>query len=101
MGDKPNQHGAEFKACVALAAVKNEETVAQLAARFEVLPGLIHPWKRELLERAGSCSAGARAGVSRTVRRKGSSDTGRSASSRWSGFLAHMPGLSNGRGARR
>ena len=42
---------AEFKARVALEAVKNEMTLAQLSQKFEVSPILISRWKSELIER--------------------------------------------------
>ena len=50
MSRKRKQYNPEFKAKVALAALKNEETVAQLAARYDVHPTVIHTWKRNLLD---------------------------------------------------
>ena len=47
-------HSPAFKAKVALEAVKGLETVAQLAARYEVHPGQIQTWKKALREGAAS-----------------------------------------------
>ncbi len=52
MSKRRKQYSPEFKAKVALAALKNEETTAELAARFQVHPTMINNWKRALLESA-------------------------------------------------
>lgn len=49
---KRKQHAPEFKAKVALEALKGEQTVAELASRFGIPPTMIHSWKRVLLEGA-------------------------------------------------
>jgi transposase-like protein len=45
-------HSAVFKAKLALAAIKGDETLAQLTTRYDVHPNQIVQWKGQLLERA-------------------------------------------------
>ena len=52
MSNQRKRYNPEFKAKVALAALKNEETISELAARFGVHPTMITAWKRALLEGA-------------------------------------------------
>jgi transposase-like protein len=52
MKGKRKQHTAAFKAQVALAALKGDRTVNELAGQFGVHPTLIHTWKKHLLQGA-------------------------------------------------
>ena len=52
-------HSPAFKAKVALAAIKGDQMLSQLAERFDVHPNQITQWKAELLERAAEVFASA------------------------------------------
>ncbi len=49
MAGKRKIHTPPFKARVALAALKGDRTVNELAGQFEVHPTPIHGWKKQLL----------------------------------------------------
>jgi transposase len=49
MAGKRKVHTAAFKAQVALAALKGDRTVNELAGHYGVHPTLIHGWKKQLL----------------------------------------------------
>ena len=52
MARRRKPRDSEFKARVALESLKERETVAELAKRFQVHPTQVHEWKRRLQEQA-------------------------------------------------
>jgi transposase-like protein len=91
-----------LKAKVALEALGNEATIAELAAKYQLHPNQIYAWKKQPLDGAAAVfSSGAGKEVSRGLRL--ANCTPRSASSRWSGIFYHGgpgddPGRANGDG---
>lgn len=54
MSRKRRNHSPSFKAKVALAAVKEDKTLAELAEKFDVHPNQVTAWKRQLLDNASA-----------------------------------------------
>lgn len=52
MGKKRRKHSDEFKAKVALEAIKGIRTLSELSSEYSVHPTVITNWKRQLIERA-------------------------------------------------
>ena len=50
MSRERRNHSPEFKAKVALAAIKGDETLNQLSERFGINANLIVKWRKQLLE---------------------------------------------------
>jgi transposase-like protein len=61
MSRRPRRnHSAAFKAKVALAAVRGDKTIAEIAQQFEVHPNQVADWRKQLLERAAEAFGAAR-----------------------------------------
>ena len=52
MGKKRKTHSPQFKAKVALTAIQNDETAAQIASRLGIHPTMVSNWKRQMMEGA-------------------------------------------------
>ena len=59
MGTKRRKHTDEFKAKVALEAVKGVHTLSELSSMFKVHPTVIAHWKRQLVEGAAAAFGGS------------------------------------------
>ena len=54
MNKSPRVHTAGFKAQVALAALKGDRTLSEIAAQYQIHVKLVQVWKKRMLEQASS-----------------------------------------------
>ncbi len=66
---KRRNYSTDFKAKVALAAIRGDGTMAELASRYDIHPNMIAKWKRQAL-------SGMKEGFGRNAQRR---DSGREA----------------------
>ncbi len=64
MANVRKKHGVDFKAKVALAAVREDSTVAELSSRYGVHASQIHAWKKTVIDGVGSLFSKGRTGPS-------------------------------------
>ena len=68
MSRRPRRnHSAEFKAKVAVAAIRGEKTLSELASQFDVHPNQITQWKAHLLDRAAEVFGGGTGSTEKPV----------------------------------
>ncbi len=88
MAGKRRRFTPEFKARVALEALRERDSLQAIAMRRELHPNQVRTWRRQLLEGLPKVFVGARAGSSQgSTRRSSGSSTRRSESSRLSGIF--------------
>lgn len=65
MGNVRKNHAASFKAKVALEAVKQNKTTAQLSGEFGVHPNQIAKWRKQLLDEVTGLFSSKRSKIER------------------------------------
>jgi transposase len=67
MANVRKKHGTDFKAKVALAAVREDSTVAELSSRYGVHASQIHAWKKTVIDGLGSLFAEGKSSIPDTT----------------------------------
>ena len=57
---KRKRYSAEFKAKVALEAIKGEQTISELGSRYGLHPNIITNWKRQAIDNMATAFSGAK-----------------------------------------
>ena len=63
MANIRKKHGAEFKAKVALAAIREDGTVAELSGKYGVHASQVHAWKQVVQDGVAALFAGDKVGA--------------------------------------
>lgn len=82
MSKKRRTHSPDFKAKVALAAIKGDETLSELARRYRINANMIVKWKKLLLENSAEVFASGK-GLAPTGKVKSNHSRQRSVRSPW------------------
>jgi transposase-like protein len=67
MANVRKKHGVDFKAKVALAAVREDRTVAELSSLYGIHASQIHTWKKTVIDGVVSLFAKGKGGASDTA----------------------------------
>ena len=59
------QYSADWKAKIALEAIKGQRTIQQIASHYEIHPNLVTHWKKQLLEGAAEIFSSGREGAAK------------------------------------
>ena len=70
MSTKRTKHSPAFKAKVALAALRDQETVAEIARRYKVHANMVYKWRQLLLENLPRAFETPETGVGQTSERE-------------------------------
>ena len=99
MPRKRRSYPAELKAKVALEALREEATMAELAARYDVHPNLIANWKKQVREQVLVSFSGKHEHqeASREAENQGVASEGGRAGDRTGFFVEGLRSLSHGR----
>ena len=61
MKQQRRQFSADWKAKIALEAIKGQRTIQEIASHYEIHPSLVTHWKKQLLEGAGEIFSSGKA----------------------------------------
>ena len=92
MKKQRRKHTAEFKARIALEAIKGLDTINEIAAKYEVHPVQVGNWKKELLDRVPELFERRNASKNKDGEQERAQLSERLATSHWLEFYFHVAG---------